>query len=560
MTNPKVSVIVPVYNTEKYLEECLASIQNQTLKDIEIICINDGSTDGSLDILEQYEKNDNRFVIIRQENQGAGASRNNGLKIARGDYLIFLDSDDFFSDKLLEKTYTRGIETEADIVLFGGDMYNCRTNQYGNADHFFRKKYTNDKDVFSRADIPERIMQVSNTTLWTKLYSRKFVLDNNLEFPAYPMNEDVGFALLSLCVADRISYVDEKLIHYRVGLSSNQTSRSVKYPTCFLKARESLCDELKRRNIFENVEKSYVNAVIEGCEYNLNTLNFDSRLEIYKEITSPEFEKTGVLEHPVDYYDSPKGYHKTNGAKYVLAWYEKFVASGLSDYERTLFEMYISDVDGTKSELREKKEKLQQAYGEKSELNSKLQQTYKEKSELNSKLQQTYDEKSELNRKLQQTYNEKSELNGKLQLVYEEKGELDKKLQQSYEEKGELNGKLQQTYAEKNELDQKLQQSNAEKEERGIQIKLLESQIGQLEEQLKALAEKEKTNAKALKKKKNECNEIRQNLKLTNDELKATKKELEKTKKSWSFRIGRVIMWLPGKIKRIFKRKRGNTK
>ena len=92
----KVSVIIPVYNVEPYLKQCMDSVVGQTLKDIEIICVDDGSTDGSLDILKEYATEDSRIQIIEQKNAGAGAARNNGMRHATGKYLSFLDSDDFF--------------------------------------------------------------------------------------------------------------------------------------------------------------------------------------------------------------------------------------------------------------------------------------------------------------------------------------------------------------------------------------------------------------------------------------------------------------------------------
>ena len=96
----KVSVIIPVYNVEKYLRECIDSILNQTLRDLELICVDDGSTDGSLEILHEYEKADSRVKVLTQHNMGAGAARNKGLAIATGEYLSFLDSDDFFASGL----------------------------------------------------------------------------------------------------------------------------------------------------------------------------------------------------------------------------------------------------------------------------------------------------------------------------------------------------------------------------------------------------------------------------------------------------------------------------
>ena len=97
---PKISVIVPIFNVEKYLKECLESIINQTFKDIEIICINDGSTDNSLDILNQYAEKDNRIKVITQSNQGLSAARNTGIKYANGEYISFIDSDDYIDTSL----------------------------------------------------------------------------------------------------------------------------------------------------------------------------------------------------------------------------------------------------------------------------------------------------------------------------------------------------------------------------------------------------------------------------------------------------------------------------
>ena len=106
--NIKVSVIIPVHNSAQYLTKCIESMLNQTLKEIEIICVDDGSTDESLAIIKNYKKLDSRIKILTQENKYAGVARNNGMEIAKGEYLFFLDSDDFSSDTLLEKVYFKG--------------------------------------------------------------------------------------------------------------------------------------------------------------------------------------------------------------------------------------------------------------------------------------------------------------------------------------------------------------------------------------------------------------------------------------------------------------------
>ena len=123
---PKISVIIPVYNTENYLKECLNSVINQTFKDIEIICVNDGSTDNSLSILEEYARTDSRIKIINQKNQGVSSSRNNGIKSARGEYIMFLDSDDLYKPDLCEKVVEKIDSQSPDIVMWGHD---CRCDK-----------------------------------------------------------------------------------------------------------------------------------------------------------------------------------------------------------------------------------------------------------------------------------------------------------------------------------------------------------------------------------------------------------------------------------------------
>ena len=137
--NVKVSVIIAVYNAEKYLVQCLDSVLNQTLKEIEIILVNDGSTDNSMQILEKYQKKDARVRVINQENQGAAAARNAGMKLAVGEYLSFLDADDFFSPEMLEEMYAGCVEQDADISVIRSKEYNeqshdhCRCHKQGNA-------------------------------------------------------------------------------------------------------------------------------------------------------------------------------------------------------------------------------------------------------------------------------------------------------------------------------------------------------------------------------------------------------------------------------------------
>lgn len=136
----KVSVILPVYNVERYLKKCMDDILGQTLREIEVICIDDGSTDGSLGILREYEQKDERVRVLEQENTGAAFARNRGMELAKGEYLSFLDSDDFYEPEMLERAYLRAKETQADVTIFRGNRYDDTLDTYLPMDYSIKEK------------------------------------------------------------------------------------------------------------------------------------------------------------------------------------------------------------------------------------------------------------------------------------------------------------------------------------------------------------------------------------------------------------------------------------
>ena len=182
---PKISIIIPVYNVQDYLAMCLDSVCYQSMKDIEIICVNDGSTDNSLAVLHAYKRRDKRIIIIDKENEGSGVARNTGLKIARGEYVYFVDGDDWLEQDVLLKASKKADETNADIVIFGGsscyvkDNGKINKNSGGYSADKLPKKYLN--KVFSAEDIKKDIFKFPSTA-WTKLYKHQFLVDNNILF------------------------------------------------------------------------------------------------------------------------------------------------------------------------------------------------------------------------------------------------------------------------------------------------------------------------------------------------------------------------------------------
>lgn len=205
MDKAKVSVIVPIYNGEKYLEECLDSILNQTVKDIEIICVDDGSTDRSNEILEKYSSNDARIRIYHQENQFAGIARNTGMKYAEGKYILFLDGDDFFDSSMVEKLYNKSEQDKADICVCDGYRYDDENKVALKSKAYLVHNLLPDKIPFSIEDAEETLFNFTTMNLYNKLYRRDFLERTGIKFKPHRLGEDAGFVLHTLSSAGRIT-------------------------------------------------------------------------------------------------------------------------------------------------------------------------------------------------------------------------------------------------------------------------------------------------------------------------------------------------------------------
>lgn len=226
----KVSVIIPVYNVENYLKECLDSVCRQSLKDIEIICINDGSTDNSLNILKDYQKQDNRLKIFSQNNYGPGNARNVGMDNADGEYILFIDSDDYIRDDVIEQLYNISKEYDADFTLFKLLNFDNNTGETNPIKYFdipFLKKY--DGATFNRFDLGEKLFNVSVTSPG-KLFKRNFI--DELRFPENIQFEDTPFIVEAIFRAEKMFFVDEYFYMRRVRQDSITRSNFARFSDC----------------------------------------------------------------------------------------------------------------------------------------------------------------------------------------------------------------------------------------------------------------------------------------------------------------------------------------
>lgn len=208
---PKVSVIIPVYNVEQYLRECLDSVINQTLKEIEIICVDDGSTDRSLEILKEYAKKDNRITVMRQENKGSGPARNNGIIKAKGEFIAFMDSDDMYPNKnTLEHMYTTAIKNN--VLICGGSLNQLKDELLITDSSKFEDGYT-----FEKNGIIEYKDYQFDYGYWRFIYNRQFLKENQLYFPDYLRGQDPPFFIKTMAMAKKFYALKEATYVYRVS-------------------------------------------------------------------------------------------------------------------------------------------------------------------------------------------------------------------------------------------------------------------------------------------------------------------------------------------------------
>ncbi|MFI3327562.1 MAG: glycosyltransferase [Rikenellaceae bacterium] len=292
---PKVSVVIPVYNTEAYLRECLDSIIGQSLREIEVICVNDGSTDSSLEILEQYAANDSRVIVIDKHNEGAGASRNIGLERAQGYGVIFFDSDDLLESNTLELMYNELINDESDIAICSCDMIDAFGTLIKEMTWAVKSYLVDNKTTYTPSDYPQNAIQITIPNPWNKLYRREFVFQESLQFQNTPNANDVFFVILSLMIANKVTLIQAPLIKYRSHSSSITHSKLKKFePICI--ALQAVCDELKNRNIVNKFEFTISKFIVDSMIWQIGMLKkHNYEMQLVKQLLADFNRSTNVL-------------------------------------------------------------------------------------------------------------------------------------------------------------------------------------------------------------------------------------------------------------------------
>ena len=329
-TDIKVSVIMPIYNAYDYLKPALESVLDQTLREIEIICIDDGSTDSSYELIKEYQKQDERVRIVTETNAGPALARNNGIKRARGEYIAFLDADDFFEPNLLELLYNAAEEKKLDIAVAEYDIYNSRKAVFEKAQPAEHEEILNQNEVTSKNENPDHILLSVNGAAWNKLFRRTFVIEKQLTFlPDVKIYEDVYFVVTAMCLAERVGKVFETLVHHRIYTDQSRAKMFRKYysqvPVAYLKIKEFMT----HNGMYAPLSSSFLNLSASRCYKIYNLLGSDAKEHFWDMLHSEFAEQLGWQGRDTDDFEELDVCEfAANVLLYTYKQYKKRIAKG----------------------------------------------------------------------------------------------------------------------------------------------------------------------------------------------------------------------------------------
>lgn len=313
--NDLISIIVPVYNVQNYLENCIKSIINQTYTNIELLLINDGSNDHSEQICLKWAKLDERIIYVYKKNETLGPTRNFGIQMARGKYVAFVDSDDWIDSTFIEKLYVQVIADDSDFARC--DYYRVHNNDkviFNNNEYY----------PFNRLNVHKMIGSTQAITIWTGLYKRELWIENNIKMPAGPHQDLAILGILFLC-AKKISVCHEGLYFYRENREGNIT-QNVEGTDSVLNPLKHLICEYKNRKLFDEYRKELMQVCIGRLNTSVN------RFKQGKEYTT----KNVYVENIKKFFQ--KEFHITESF-----FTRKMFALGGYDLQRVLSRSYFNE-------------------------------------------------------------------------------------------------------------------------------------------------------------------------------------------------------------------------
>lgn len=311
--NPKVSIIVPCYKVEKYLERCIKSLLSQSIRDIEIILVDDGSPDNVPLLCDKFAENDSRIKVIHKVNEGLGYARNAGLKIATGDYIAFVDSDDYVSKDMYLDLYNNAICNNADIV-YCGFMIEYKTNKWKFSKEVSNKQSFEGSKIKSflfdmiASDCKENKERIYNPSVWHAIYKSSVIKNNNISFLSERdvVSEDIAFHVDILSVAKKVVYIPNCYYFYCKNLSSLSNSFNInkygRFKSLYFYINRKFLDdnegEKRATRFFIGYTRQYIR--------NLLNSNVSNKKEILKSIVYDEIWSEISTKYPPKYFNFPK--------------------------------------------------------------------------------------------------------------------------------------------------------------------------------------------------------------------------------------------------------------
>ena len=305
--NVKISVVMPVYNASDYLRPALDSVVHQTLTDIELICVDDGSTDNSLSIIKEYQQTDERIRILTENNAGPSIARNKGMARARGEYVIFLDADDFYDETLLEKLYNLAEEEKLDIAVCKFDIYNNRKAKFEDNIKSDHGEIFVEAGVVSKNDYPDVILSCTTGYVWNKLFRREFLVEKEIAFDEeLRVFEDTHFVVTALSLADRVGKCHERLIHHRVYTNQPRNKLFKKYYGQVPVVYEKIKEFLRSHGMYIPLSQSFLNLSASRCYKIYNLLWHDAKREFWNMLHEEYAEILAWTKAEPEYFESPE--------------------------------------------------------------------------------------------------------------------------------------------------------------------------------------------------------------------------------------------------------------
>ena len=255
VNEPLVSIIIPVYNAGKYLEESLGSVLKQSYRNLEIICVNDGSTDDSPEILRKFKQDDSRIRIISRENQGAGVARNCGLENAKGEFVLFFDADDILKEKAIRKLVRIATKNNTDVILFGYCKFT--ENEVIHVDFSAKTLKVPINKVISPEEAADRLFQADHGMPWNKFYKLSFLHDSGVQFQNLKNTEDEYFSRITTVEAKRILFLNKDFVGYRVGNNNSLQGNANRNILDCTYALRAIYDELGSRGYYEMYSETF---------------------------------------------------------------------------------------------------------------------------------------------------------------------------------------------------------------------------------------------------------------------------------------------------------------